>query len=203
MDRTSFIGAARQRLSAVSPRSWVVAGLLLSLFVFGSWLYGTGQLSPQLMSAALLGLGCWAVPAYFGVFALGQLLNIPAMVFIVLAPLVFGGGELGFFVAYAGAMMSASLTFCAVRRLKGGRAEDGAQGSQSKPLRWAVLQRALDGVQRRPVLSVALLRALLGLSPPLNYALAFSPLKAKHHFWGTALGMLPFAAALTWFGGKL
>lgn len=170
---------------------------LLALAVVGSLLYRSGLLGSAQLSALLVGLGCWAIPAYMGIFAVGQVINIPAMVFIVLAPLVFGVTQ-GFMIAYVGALVSASITFCMVRRMRG---ESGDEGSQS--MRWAWMQRVLDGAQKRPVLSVALLRSVMGLSPVLNYALALSPLRARDHMLGTALGMLPFAATITFFGSRI
>ena len=187
------------RLRAPSPRTALTLLTLLGLTLLGAWLYRSGQLSSAQLSALLLGLGCWAAPAYLGAFALSQLINIPAMLFILLAPLVFGVTQ-GFLIAYLGAIVSASLTFAAVRALRGQR----GQQAQGRPaLKWAWAQRALDGVAHRPVLCVAALRALMGLSPPLNYALALSPVRCRDHALGTALGMAPFAAFITLVSAQL
>lgn len=186
------------KLKAMRPRTLLMIAALLALALVGSLLYRSGHLGSAQLSALLVGLGCWAIPAYMGIFAVGQVINVPAMVFIVLAPLVFGVTQ-GFMIAYVGAIVSASVTFCMVRRMRG---ESGDEAAASG-VKWAWMQRVLDGAQRRPILSVAFLRAIMGLSPPLNYALALSPLKARDHLLGTALGMLPFAATITFFGSQV
>ncbi|MCB9621848.1 MAG: DedA family protein, partial [Sandaracinus sp.] len=54
--------------------------------------------------------------------------------------------------------------------------------------------------ERRPVRVVALLRLILWMAPPLNYALAMSAVRFRDYVVGSALGLiLPIAAAALFF----
>ena len=56
-------------------------------------------------------------------------------------------------------------------------------------MKWAPMQKAMDKLERRPVRTVAALRVALIVSPPLNYALALSPIRFRDYFAGSAMGL--------------
>jgi uncharacterized membrane protein YdjX (TVP38/TMEM64 family) len=128
--------------------------------------------------------GWWGLALFFVTFTVGQLLQVPGIVFVLMARAAWGP-VLGFASGYVGAVISATLVFLLVRAVGG------------KPLAevtWPPARKLLAGLERRPVLTVASLRAVMTLSPPLNYALALSSVKQGHHFVGSALGLvLPVA----------
>lgn len=165
-----------------------LAALALLLVVSFAIASATGvreSLTAERLQQAVAEAGWWGVALFFVVFAVGQLMQVPGVVFIVAARAAWGP-LLGFASAYAGAVVSATFVFILVRAIGG------------KPLgqlSWAPARRVLDGLERRPVLTVAALRALMMLAPPLNYAFALSPVRQGHHFVGSALGLvLPVAA---------
>ena len=58
----------------------------------------------------------------------------------------------------------------------------------------------LARLDERPVTTVIVLRTLLWLAPPLNYALALSSIRFRHYLIGSALGLLlPVAGAALFF----
>jgi hypothetical protein len=59
--------------------------------------------------------------------------------------------------------------------------------------RW--LRRALSRLETRRVLTVALLRTFLVLSPPLSFALAMSRTRFRDRLLGSALGLVAPVAA--------
>jgi uncharacterized membrane protein YdjX (TVP38/TMEM64 family) len=127
------------------------------------------------------------------VFCLGELAHVPGLVFVGAALLVWGPLP-GAALAFAGALASVSTTFLFVRALG---------GQPAGALRGAWARRALAQLDRRPVLTVALLRTLLVLSPPLNYALALTSLRFRDHLLGSALGLVPPIGAATLASGWL
>ncbi len=133
----------------------------------------------------LLALGWLAAPLFLVVMAAGELLHLPGMVFIVVARLVFGP-SVGFLLGYAGAVFAVTVSFVVARQLVA------AARSSTEPWRprWRFAQRALDRLETRPVQTVALLRLVLWLAPPLSYALAASKLRVRDHVVGSALGLL-------------
>ena len=62
---------------------------------------------------------------------------------------------------------------------------------------------ALSRLQDRPVLTVALIRLVLLLSPLANAPLAMAGVKVRHNLAGTALGILPAVLATSMGSGLL
>jgi len=134
--------------------------------------------------------GPWGIAAYVLAFAAGQLVYLPGMLFVVVA---FGlwGKVAGLCIALLGALVSVNVSFLVARAL-GGRA--------LAQLRWAWAQRWLERTSQRPVRTVALLRSVLWMSPPLSYALGLSPIGWRAHALGSLLGLIaPLTAAALLF----
>ncbi|MES2190703.1 MAG: VTT domain-containing protein [Pseudomonadota bacterium] len=121
---------------------------------------------------------------FVALFALGNLIQIPGLVFLAAAVLALGevwGGV----ATYIAAVVSCVFTFWVIRLL-GGNALREIEG------KWP--RRLLAGLDAHPVKSVALLRVLLQTVPALNYALALSGVKFRDYFMGTLIGLpLPIA----------
>lgn len=175
--------------SSRTPR-WV-RPLVVLLAVAALWLVvGRSEwarsLTPDALQQAVSAAGPWGVLLFFAFFAAGQVAQVPGVVFIVAARLAFGPA-LGFAAAYAGSVLAGALTF-AVLRAAGGRPVDS--------LPFGPARRWLARLEARPVQTVALLRAVLLLSPPLNYALALAPVRPRAHLAGSALGLVVPVAAV-------
>lgn len=153
-----------------------------------------GWLTGENLQRAVATAGVWGLALFFATFTVGQLLQVPGVVFILVARAAWGPW-LGFAGAYAGAVISAALVFLFVRAVGG------------KPLAavtWAPARKVLAGLERRPVLTVTSLRALMMLSPPLNYALALSSVRQGHHLLGSVLGLvIPVAVVVFLSEGAL
>ena len=122
----------------------------------------------------------WTGLALFvALFSLGNLIQVPGLLFLSAAVLTLGKG-MGGITTYIAASTSCVLTFVLIR-LIGGNALRQLDGKLARRL-----FRRLDA---QPVLSVALLRVLLQTLPPLNFALALSGLKFRAHLVGTLLGL--------------
>lgn len=129
--------------------------------------------------------GPLGVVAYLAAFAAGLLAQLPGVAFVLAARVAYGPLA-GFAIAYAGALLAVSVSFVVVRAI-GGRA--------LTRIKWGWAQRLLARLDERPVLTIALLRTVFMLSPPLNYALAMSKTRLRHYVLGSAIGLvLPLAA---------
>ena len=117
-------------------------------------------------------------------FSIGNLLQIPGLLFLGAAVLALGRGW-GGLATYAAAGVSCAVTFFTVRAL-GGEALRQVGGS--------VARRLFAGLDAHPVGSIALLRILMQTAPALNYALALSGIRFRNYMAGTLLGLpLPIA----------
>lgn len=170
----------------------VAAGLVVVALVAGAIVARRSGVDGPMLQRELLALGWLAAPLFLLVMAAGELLHLPGMVFIVVARLVFGP-SLGFVLGYGGAVFAVTVSFLVARQLVAA-----ARGAKEpwRP-RWAFAQRAFARLEARPVQTVALLRLVLWLAPPLSYALASSKLGIRDHIIGSALGLFaPVLAAV-------
>jgi uncharacterized membrane protein YdjX (TVP38/TMEM64 family) len=173
---------SRARLLRLGLLAAVVAALIVVRYTtsFGASL-STARIRELVQHAGAAGVGIFVIA-----FCAGELLHVPGIVFVAAAVLAWGrvaGGA----AAYAAALVAVSLAFVVVRAI-GGQ----PLGAIEQPRLRALLAR----VERRPILSIALLRLLFWLAPALNYALALSPVRYRDYAVGSALGLVvPVAAA--------
>ncbi len=162
---------------------------MLALLGLGIYLHQAGYIGSSQLSSALLELGCWGVPAFLFCFVIGGLVQIPGVIFVIAARLAFGP-TIGFVLGYAGAVLAITAGFCMVRALRGD-----TEPSPTLKLAWA--QRMLEKAEARPVATIATLRLVLFLSPPLNVGLGFSSVRFRHYVVGSAIGIIIPTALVT------
>lgn len=129
--------------------------------------------------AQVASAGAWGPVGFVALFVVGELLHVPGLVFFGAALMLWGpvrGGALG----SVGALLSLATSFVVVR---------GIGGTPIGDVRAGWMRRVLDGLERRPIATVALLRAVLILNPPVTYALALSGIRFRDYFVGSALGL--------------
>lgn len=137
------------------------------------------SLTPEHLRALLAGAGVFGVAVFVVVFSLGLLAQLPGLLFIAVAVLAYGR-TMGALVALGGAAVAISVSFVVVRRFGGS-----ALAEIESPL----LRRLLAQLDTRPLRSVILLRAIFGVAPFLNYALALSSLGFRDYIIGSIIGM--------------
>lgn len=116
---------------------------------------------------------------FVGLFALGNLLHIPGLLFLAAAVLAMGK-VWGGLITYCAAVFSCGFTFLVVRAVGG----NGLRLLNNK------LTRAVfSHLDQRPASSVFLLRQAFITSPTLNYSLALSGIGFWPYMLGTALGL--------------
>jgi uncharacterized membrane protein YdjX (TVP38/TMEM64 family) len=157
----------------------MIGAIVVAVFVAGRVTGLTDAISPESVRALLAGAGVLGVVAFVVVFSLGLLAQLPGLLFIAVAVLAYGR-ELGALVALVGSIVAVSVSFFVVRRF-GGRA--------LAELKSPLLKRMLSQLDTRPLRSVIVLRAVFGVAPPLNYALALSSLGFRDYLIGSAIGM--------------
>ena len=171
---------------SVSARR-ALLGVLVAAFVAGTaWAYSTGRVSPGSIDAWLGSLGPAAPALFVGAFALGAMVGLPGVVFVVGGRLAFGA-ELGLGLGYGGGLLACITPFAAARRLRGGAVA--AWQPRNRHLR-----RAFDMVESHPLRAVILLRLMMWFSPPLSYALAVTGVPARTYVAGCAIALVPVVA---------
>lgn len=167
--------------------------LILTLVVLGAWIVAwatgvTGRITSVGIRSVLAGRGLWGIVVFTLMFAAGQLLRVPSTVYVAAAVVVYGR-DVGIVVALLGGLVSATVSFAVVRSVAGHALAD---------VRRPVVQRFLSNIDRRPILTVALLRLIFQTAPPLNYALPMTAVRWRDHLVGSILG-LPIPVAVMAF----
>ncbi len=162
------------------------------LFAIGHATGLTEYLTREHLRALMESLGVWGVLLFFVLFAVGEFLHVPGIVFVLAALLAYGrvGGAIA---AYVGALTSVSFSFLLVRRV-GGQA--------LAHVKRARIAKILEHLDRHPIPTIAVLRTFLFLLPAVNYALAMTRVRFRDYLLGSALGlvlpMIVVALAFEW-----
>ena len=111
----------------------------------------------------------------------------PEIVLVALGGVVFGMLE-GFAYAWTAAVIGTSLAFVLVRQAVGGASA--GRGRERFRRLAAIDQRLAD----HGFVTVAMLRLMLFLAPPLSWVLGASRVRFRDHLLGTAVGIAPGTA---------
>ncbi len=167
-------GAARlRRLLAFVLGGSLLVGVALHLL-------GIVSVDPSAIAHGLRGAGPAGALLLIVLFALGAVANIPGLVFVAAAVTLYGPAG-GYVVALLGAIAAVNLTF-ALARLTG--------LGNSALLERPMIARVTRMLHDRPILTLTVLRALVLVSPPVNYALALTRLRHRDYALGSALGLV-------------
>ncbi|TVQ90580.1 MAG: TVP38/TMEM64 family protein [Deltaproteobacteria bacterium] len=159
-----------------------VATLIVALLIAWVVAWQTGlleSLDVETIRTSVLAYGWAGVVIFILACCVLNLLHVPAMVMIVVA-IVAWGPLLGSGVGWLGALTASCTTFT-IARFMGGR----ALGGIDHP--WA--RRMLEGLERRPLITLVVLRTFFQASAPLNVTLALTTLRFRPYLIGSALGL--------------
>jgi uncharacterized membrane protein YdjX (TVP38/TMEM64 family) len=124
--------------------------------------------------------GVWGAPVYVGIFVAGVVMQIPGLLFVGAAPLLFPPIP-GFLLCVVAANLAVNANFAVVRRL-GGATTDPPEGS--------LLARGFARLTTHPVRAVAIIRLAAVMFPPVTATLALTPVRFRDHAVGSFIGLL-------------
>jgi uncharacterized membrane protein YdjX (TVP38/TMEM64 family) len=172
-----------------------LAGLLLvlvALLAIGHFTGATEYMTRENIAHFMQSLGIWGFLLFLLAFALGELVHVPGFVFIF-AALIAYGRLWGALAGYAGALVAVTVAFYLVR-IVGGRA--------LTEIKQPLIKKALGPLEKHPIRTVAILRAVLWFAPAVNYALGLSAIRYRDYILGSAIGfivpMVLFSALFDW-----
>lgn len=161
----------------------LLAALILGLVLLGRATGLTAWLSDkEELSAFLRVIGPWGYLLFVVLFCVAELIHVPGIVFVAAGVYAYGTVT-GFFLGLAAAIASVCVSFAVVRTVGGSKMMEGIE----RPL----VRRLLAQLESRPLRAVILLRLVLFMAPPLNYALALSPVRFGDYLLGSAIGITP------------
>jgi len=183
----------RRRISA-GWRVVMVIGLFVGLYGLAALTGADEYLTEDRLRSLIENAGVWGWLLFLTVFAVGELMHIPGVVFVGAVSLVYPP-LVGVPLAYAGAIVSVVASFWVVRGV-------GGSALSSLDNRW--VKRALAGLDAKPIRTVIVLRLLLWMAPALNYALAMTNIRFRAYLIGSSVGLvLPIVAVALFFYGAI
>ena len=124
--------------------------------------------------------GAAGMATFVALFCAGYLMQIPGMIFVVLA-LVGWGPWGGGILALGASILATILSFGMVRSVGGSPLEDVEN-------RWA--RKLLDQIDERPVRTTFVLRVVFYMNPLINVPLVLSGIRFRDYLVGSALGFI-------------
>lgn len=154
----------------------IVAGILITAWQTGllAWM------TKENLRAVLAGTGWTGLGVFILACCVGLFVHVPGIVFVSAAALGYGPW-IGALVAILAETIAVCVSFVIVRLI-------GGQPLAEIRNKW--IRKAMNHVESRPLLTVIILRTAMQASPPLNYALALSSLRARHYVVGSAIGLI-------------
>lgn len=171
--------------------------IVLALLALGPFIAQASGLTTNLSVAHLRELvgqaGAWGAALFFVVFVGAVVAQVPGVPFVALAPTLFQLPE-AWALCFVGSNVAMLINFALVRRLG---------GQPLAKLESPRLQRLLAQLDEHPVRTVAILRTITVMFPPVTSALALTRLSSRDHAVGSALGMLVPVTAIVLITGAV
>jgi uncharacterized membrane protein YdjX (TVP38/TMEM64 family) len=137
--------------------------------------------------------GAWGPLAFVALFVGAVVGQVPGLVFVFAAPALFHLPE-AWLLCFVASNLAVILNFELVRRI-GGQ----PLGNIEQP--W--LRKLFDALDAHPIRTVALLRTITVMFPPVTGALALTQISSREHAVGSAIGMVPPLTAILYASGFL
>ncbi len=166
------------------PKSKLVKAIIFilivaALFIAKEYTVLGEYMTASSMQTTILSMGAWGIIIFLLAFVVGTTFQIPGILFYGLAILTFDGIT-GGIIAYVGSVLAVAANFY-FARVMGGKLLTEIKNKR--------VQGILDKVENYPIPLIGFLRTFMWVSPPLNYALAFSGVSSKKYIVGSAIGL--------------
>ena len=165
---------------------------LLALYLLGRFTGLSQWLSVEQVRQRVESAGAWGPASFIAVFVTGVIVQIPAVPLVLASPALFDPFEAWLWCLLAG-NIAVLANFALVRHL-------GGQALAQSESAW--LRKLLASIDRHPVRTVAMVRTIAVMLPPVTSALALTGLRPRDHFVGSLIG-LPLPVALLVGAGAL
>jgi uncharacterized membrane protein YdjX (TVP38/TMEM64 family) len=170
-----------------NARLILVVGLIVALSVMVRATGLTQWLDSERIRGLVAEAGPWGPLAFVALFVGAVVSQVPGLLFVFAAPALFRLPQ-AFALCFVASNLAVTLNFELVRRL-GGQPLTRIENPH--------LQKLFARLDEHPVQTVAVLRTVTIMFPPVTSALALTQLRSRDHALGSALGMLlPISAIL-------
>jgi uncharacterized membrane protein YdjX (TVP38/TMEM64 family) len=180
-------------------RVGLVLGGLVAVYVLARLLGLEEFFHAERVREVVADAGAFGPLAFLALFVGAVVAQVPGVVFVLVAPALFPWSE-AWLLCWAASNLAVLANFELVRRV-GGQPLQPLMEKSEHP--W--LRKLFAGLEARPIRTIALLRVITIMFPPVTGALALTQVSARDHAIGSALGMAPpitlILALAGWFIG--
>lgn len=141
-------------------------------------------------------LGPWAPLPYLALFVVGALIHAPEILTVALGGVIFGN-VLGFLYGWIGALLSGATCFLIGRYVF----RDAFRIALIE--RFRSLRRLDAQFEKHGIRTVMLLRLVLFLAPPMNWAVSATRVRFTDYLIGSAIGVIPGLLLTVGFASSL
>ena len=127
----------------------------------------------------ILDAGVYGVVLFILLYAVGILMNVPGVLYLFIGFMVYGG-LYGFLVVYLASFVAVMVHFLFVRFMA---------GEALSEVKHPFVKKQLAKLETSPISTILVLRVIFYVSPPVNYALALSPLRIRDFVIGSLLSL--------------
>jgi uncharacterized membrane protein YdjX (TVP38/TMEM64 family) len=171
--------------------------VLLAVLLWASASVDVGRhMTRDGMQALLASAGPYGPLLFMGVCVAGIFMHFPEVVLVALGGVALGAPK-AFVYGWVACLIGATATFLVVRYLGRDYVQRGLA------TRFPRLRALDDRLERHGFRTVLVLRLLLFMAPPLNWALGATSVRFSHYLAGTALGTLPGMATTVYFADAI
>lgn len=172
----------------ISPKVFKIALLVVVVAAIGLALHYDflSYITFENIKAYEKKLGWWAPPVFIFVFVLGELLQIPSVLWILFAGLIWP-----IWIALPTVLVSALLAAATLFLLA--RYFLGDNFHEKLPPNFKALNRKIE---KTPLRAIIMVRLTTFLNPIMHWALAASSVRLPTYLLGTLIGILPLTLAI-------
>lgn len=135
--------------------------------------------SLDFLTQTIRNTGSFGIIFFTVIYIIGTLMNIPGMIFLFILFLIYDNFY-GFSIGYISTLLAMVAHFQFTRSIA---------GVPFKEIKQPMIRKQLDNLVLHPIRTTVILRLLLFISPPVNYALALSPIRFRYFLLGSMIAM--------------
>ena len=174
-----------------TARAVVMLGGIFAVYVVGRMLGLEQFLHAERIRELVAEAGAFGPLAFLALFVGAVVAQVPGVVFVVAAPALFHFPQ-ALALCWAASILAVIANFGLVRRVDGFIATPSTPPGQLHSAgKRSWLAPLFAGLEAHPIRTVALLRIITIMFPPVTGALALTQVSARDHAIGSAVGMLP------------
>jgi len=157
----------------------ILLAVSLALMAIGKYSSFSQYFTVGFLSESIVKSGGFGVLIFMIAYIVGTLMNIPGVLFLLIVFMVYDPVD-GFIISYVSTLVSMVVHFFFTRALA---------GEALAEIKQPFIRKQMQKLTATPVRTTIVLRLVLFISPPVNYALAMSSIKFRHFLIGSMIPM--------------